>query len=385
MPGSHALLSPSSAHRWLHCTAAPRLEAVLPDTAGEAAAEGTLAHAVAELLLTKAFTPMGPRKYSNALKRLQADPLYTADILRHAEGYRDYVKGLSLGYNAEPYIAIEAKLDLTGYVPDGMGTADCILIGGDTLNIIDYKYGKGVEVSAEANPQMMLYALGALDAYSLFYGIRQVQMTIYQPRRDNISTYTMAAQDLIQWGMDVVRPAADVAYTGQGEYCPGDWCRWCRARGQCRAQTKRALDDFDSVHQDTGLMTPGELAAVLPMLPGIKAWLSDVETVSLRRALDGEAIPGYKIVEGRTSRGYADMDACFDAVVAAGVDPAMLYERKPITVPALEKLLGKQTYNDTAAQYVQLTPGKPTLVPSTDKRPEYSPRNTAAEDFKEVI
>jgi len=378
---THAILAASAAHRWLVCTPSARLEATLPETPSTYAEEGTLAHEVAALVMRKYFVePMSQRSFNNRLKKLRGHELYQDEVLRHAETYLDYAKQIYMAYDTSPYTAIEVRLDLAEYVPEGFGTADCIIIGGTTLHVIDYKYGKGVPVSAEQNPQMMLYALGALAKYSMLYDITAVKMAIVQPRLDTISEWGISAFDLRDWGKTYVKPRAQLAWNGEGEYVAGDHCRFCRAKSTCRARTDfyMALEDFGQIKPP--LISNQEVGEVLKRAEGLAAWLDDLKQYALAECLKGNEIPGWKAVEGRAVRQWTDMEAAFEALKAAGIDEAMLYERKPLTLAATEKLLGKPRFNELVSTYVTTPPGKPALVQASDKRPAIT-RPGAVSDF----
>lgn len=383
----HALLSASSSHRWLHCTPSARLEETLPEATSEYAEEGRLAHAIAELKLRKHFTPMGPKAFSNALKKLQADPRYAPEMLAHTDTYLEYIQQTCHAYDRQPHVAIERRLDYSHIAPEGFGTGDCIIIGGKTLWVVDFKYGAGVPVSAEQNPQMMLYALGALQAYGLLYDIEQVCMAIVQPRLDSISEHSMPVNELRTWG-EGIRPIAQKAYEGKGEYCPGDWCRFCRAKGKCRAQaetytaTISALEAFGGARPP--LITNEELGEILLRAQPIAAWLATLEECALKAILRGEPVQGWKAVEGRSNRAFRDTDEAFKQLIAAGYNEAALYTRKPLTLTEVEKLLQtKKQFDELLGQYIIKPPGKPTLVPETDKREAINLTPTAADAFTE--
>lgn len=391
----HAILPASGAARWMACTPSARLEEQFPDTGSEYAAEGTLAHSIAELKVRKKFVePIGPRTYHTRLNKLKKDPLYQDEMDRYTDDYLDYVSKVYLSYPSKPHVAVELKLDLSRYAPESFGTGDCIVLGGDTLHVIDFKYGKGVPVDAENNPQLMLYGLGALDAYGMLYSPKKIILTIFQPRAegDTVKEWEISRDELVNWGVFTVRPAAEAAFTGKGEFKPGDWCRFCRARATCRARAgaNTALEDFGSPNSktETGklptppLLTDAEVGDVLQRAIDLEKWVADLKEYALSAVLDGKEIPGWKAVEGRSKREFDDMTAAFNAIKAAGIDEAMLYERRPLTLAAVEKVLGKPKFAEIAGAHVVTPPGKPTLVPESDKRPPYNPKPTAEEDFK---
>lgn len=384
----HAILSASSAEKWLHCPPSAQLEANYPDEQSEYAAEGTLAHKIAELKLRKRFiTPMGDKSYKAALKKLTADPLYQPEMDDCTNTYIETIAGIA-GQYVSPYITAEKTVDYSSYAPKGFGTADCIIIADNTLHVVDYKHGKGIPVSAEDNPQMKLYALGALDYYSTIYHITTVKMTIVQPRLDNISEYGMSLYDLVTWGMDVVRPAAQQAYDGEGEFCPGPWCssHFCKARHTCGARAQKALAVDPRPSGALPLpaeMTPEQIGLVLTQGQLLASWVKDVEEHALKAILAGDSVPGWKCVEGRKTRQFSDVDSALEKVKGAGYDEALLYERKPITMTAVEKLLGKAKFTELLNENIVVPPGKPTLAPDTDKRPAYLP-NGVRSDFEGV-
>lgn len=382
-PMQHALLSASSAEKWLNCNPSARLEEKFPESTSEYAEEGRLAHEIAELKLTKHFTPMGPQKYANTLKRLQANPVYNPEMLGYTDAYLEFVQEAAHSYAAPPYITIEKRVDFSDVAPEGFGTSDCILIGGKTLHIIDFKYGKGVSVSAVQNPQMMLYAIGALSAYWMLYEIDTVRMSIVQPRLGEPSTWDMPIVDLVKWG-GYVKPLAQLAYEGKGEFCAGEWCRFCRAKAQCRARstTMTALEAFSNALPP--LISNEEVGSILLRAQTLKSWVSDLEEYALSTLLKGEDIPGWKAVEGRSNRQFADTDAAFEVLKQAGYDEAVLYERKPITLTAVEELLKKKPFNELLGPYVIKPPGKPTLATANDKREAINLTPTPEEAFEQA-
>lgn len=377
----HALLSASSSERWLNCTASARLEETLPDPGSSYAAEGTLAHKLAELKARKKFTTMKPSVYKKELAAIKEDPLYQQEMDGHTDTYITFLVEQANEFKERPFIAFEVRVDYSDYAPGGFGTADCVMIGGDTIHVIDFKYGKGVPVSTEENTQMMLYALGALKKYALFYGssIKRVLVSIVQPRLDSISTWETGSSNVEEWGLTTCRPAAEAAFNGTGTFKEGPWCQFCRAKYTCRARASyhTALEDFAFALPPT--LSNEEVGEILTKAQRLKAWVSDLEEYALAAVLKGENIPGWKAVEGRSIRQFSDIDAAFEALINAGTPREMLYEYKPITLTAVEKLLGGKQFEELAGPFVIKPPGKPALVPVTDKRPAYS---SAAADFK---
>ncbi len=395
-PEKHALLSASSAARWLKCTASPRFEEQFPENTSEYAEEGRLAHAICELKVIKKFTTqISPRTYTTRLNKLKKEPLYSPEMDKTSDLYVEHLAEQAMTYNSTPNVAAEVMVHFEEYVPEGFGTCDCIMIGGETLSITDYKHGKGVPVSAEGNPQMRLYALGALKRYRAVYGnsIKYVRMTIDQPRiQDEVSTETITVEDLLAWG-ESIKPAAQKAYMGLGTFCPGEHCRFCRGKAQCRARAEQntALEEFkDCVPENgskpplfgQGTLTDEEIGDLLVRGKDLLAWYKDLEEYALNALLNGGTIPGWKAVAGRSNRAFSDQDAAIAAVIAAGYDEALVYERKPKTLTELEKLMGKAEFAAKLGSFVVKPQGKPTLAPMTDKREPYNP---AAADFAEVV
>ncbi len=380
MSEQHALLSASAAHRWLKCTKAPRLEETLPETRSEYADEGRLAHAIAELRLRKQYTdPMGQKAFNEKLNDLKQNPLYSNEMMSHVDTYFDYIANLVYSFPSQPYVAIEKRLDYSEYAPEGFGTGDCIIINGTDLFIIDFKYGKGIPVSAENNPQMKLYALGAYLESSFLFSIEKVTMVIVQPRLDNISESTISIDELLAWG-ESIRPIAQKAYNGEGEFVIGEHCRFCRAKALCRA---RAEFNTAIEPKPLELLTDEEIGQILTKAQDLKAWVSDLEEYSFKAIMEGKTVPGWKVVEGRSTRQFTNTDEAFDTLKQNGIGEAMLYERKPITLTNVEKLLGKAKFNELLKDYVTKSEGKPTLVPASDKR-EPLKRPTAQDDFENV-
>lgn len=376
----HAKLSASSAHRWLNCTPSAVLESGFPDSQSGSAAEGTLAHAIAEYKLTKHFLGVkgGAKAHKAQMAKFEADPRYFKDMDAHTDDYLAYVSKVHGSLPQPPYMAIEKRVDFSSIVPDGFGTADCILIGGTTLHIIDLKYGKGTFVEVENNPQLRLYALGALNEYSMFYAIDTVTMHIFQPRMDNISSTDISADDLRTWG-ESIKPTAQMAYKGSGELKTGNHCKFCKAVAVCRAKADEYLELAKLDFKKPPLLSNDEVGDVLTLAKDLVSWVNALDEYALNEALAGRKVKGWKVVEGRSNRAFTDVDAAFAKVQSLGYPEASLYERKPITLTAVEKLLGKKEFADALGEFVHKPQGKPTLVEESYKREEF---NQAKEDFK---
>lgn len=371
--GKHALLSASASHRWLNCTPSVRLSEGIPDKGSEYAQEGTDAHSLCEFKLRKllGMPAVDPTEHLS---------WYNGEMEECAENYASYVLELlekAKETCADPVVLVEQRVDFSRFVENGFGTADCIIIADGTMNVVDYKHGKGVEVSAENNPQMMLYALGALEIFDGIYDIDEVRMTIFQPRIGNISVSSMAKNTLLEWANGELAERAALAYEGSGEFTCGDWCRFCKAKAICRKRAEENLKmaQYDFAPADT--LDETEIAAVLDRADELASWVTDVKEYALSQALRGARYPGYKVVEGSSARKYTNEDAVAQVVSDAGYDP---YAHKVLGLTEMQKLLGRQKFNELLAAFIVKPQGKPVLVPETDKRPIM---NTAQDDFKE--
>ncbi len=372
----HAILSASGAHRWMNCTPSARLELEFDDNSGEAAAEGTAAHALSEHKLRRALKMRSKKPVS---------PYDSDEMDTFTDGYVEFV--LEVIEQAkqscnDPLVLIEQRLDFSKYVPDGFGTGDCLIISDGTLHIIDFKYGQGVLVNAEENPQMKLYALGALELFDGIYDIDTVSMTIYQPRRENVSTSTVSKESLYRWAEEVLKPKAELAFAGDGNYCPGEWCQFCRAAVKCRArgEAKMKLAAFEFALPP--LLSDEEIAEILSSIGDLTGWANEIMAYATDAAVNhGKQWPGFKVVEGRSNRKYTDEEAVAEAAKNAGYRD--IYKQSLITITEMEKLMGKSKFNEILGGLVMKPPGKPTLVPVSDKRPEMN-TSSAKNDFMEV-
>jgi hypothetical protein len=360
-----------------------RLEEQFPDSTSDFAREGTLAHEIAELKLRRHFTePMSQRTFNTRMNKFKKHELYQEEMQKHTDTYLEYIQGITIGMPSLPYVAVEKRIDYSSYAPDGFGTVDGLIIGGETLYVTDFKYGKGVPVSAEDNPQMKLYALGAYLAYSFLYPIKTIHLAIIQPRLDSISEFTLSLEELLAWG-ESIKSIAEKAYKGEGEFVPGDHCKFCRAKAQCRARADQfnPLDDFGEALPP--LLSDEEVGEALEMGMRLEAWVKALKEYALSACLQGKDIPGWKAVEGRGSRSYVDQDKAFAYLKQNGVPEEMLYERVPLTAPKLEKQMGKADFRSLLEEpgHVVKSSGKPALAPITDKRPAVTNAPDAASDF----
>ena len=365
----HALLSASSAHRWLACAPSARLEEQFPDSESEHAKEGTLAHEICELKVSQKFVKkQSTATFKKKLKKLQENELYQKEMDGYTEEYLDYISSIVYSFDQTPYVAVEKQVDFSHVVPEGFGTCDCIIIGGDTMHIIDFKYGKRVHVSAGGNPQLKLYAAGALKAYGMLYPIKSVVMHIVQPRIDNNSQVELLVEDLELWTKQI-RPWAEQAYKGEGEFKPNEeTCIFCRAGNTCRARAEKNLELAKEEFKMPPLLSNDEVGAILKKGRDIKQWVADLEEWTLKELLKGGMVAGWKAVEGRSTRAFADQEKAFEILIGSGIDEALLYERKALTLASVEKLIGKKEFNELLSDQVVKPQGKPTLVPQEDKR-----------------
>ena len=377
-PNTHAILSASSSHRWLNCNPSARLEQEFADRETDAAAEGTAAHALCE------------HKLRRALKMRSKKPIspYDCDEMDACtDAYVEFVMEALAEAKQEckdPLVLIEQKLDFSCYVPDGFGTGDCLIVADKLLHIIDFKYGQGVLVDAEQNPQMMLYALGALRLFDSLYDITEVSMSIFQPRRENVSTWTISVDDLLDWAENTLKPKAELAFKGEGEYTPGSWCQFCKAAVKCRARAEAKLQLARYEFAMPPLLSDEEIEDILLKLDDLTKWANEITAYAQDAAVNhGKVWRGFKLVESRTNRRYTDEEAVAQAANAAGYHD--IYKKSLIPITEMERLMGKKTFAEVIGSLVEKPKGRPTLVPASDKRPAIV--STGAEqdftDFKE--
>ena len=372
-PKAHAILSASSSHRWLNCPPSARLCETYEDKGSDYAAEGTDAHSLCEY------------KLRLALGMEAADPTehltwYNEEMLDCANGYAAYILELVEAAKetcADPVVLIEQRVDFSRWVEQGFGTSDAIIISDGTLHVVDYKHGLGVLVEADNNPQMMCYALGALELFDAIYDIDAVSMTVYQPRRQNVSTFEMSKDDLFRWADEVLKPTAELAFAGDGNFLCGEWCGFCKAKHECRARAEANLMLAQYDFKLPPLLEDSEIEVILSLADQLVSWVNDIKEYALQQAIYGKEWTGFKLVEGRSNRRYTDEAAVTQTVTDAGFDP---YERKLLGITAMQKLLGKSRFDELLSAYIEKPQGKPALVPESDKRPVM---NNAKTDFME--
>lgn len=363
---THSIYSASGAHRWMNCPPSAQLEQQFPNETSTYAEEGTAAHDLAEHKLKKALK-MRSKKPTSPYHSDEMDEmtdLYVEYCLQLIEKSKETCSDLQ--------ILIEQKLDFSDYVPEGYGTGDLVVVGNGTLHVVDLKYGRGVVVSAEKNPQMMLYALGALSLFDMLYDIEKVSMAIVQPRVNNFSTYEISVEELFKWAEEELKPKALLASTGGGEFCAGDHCRFCRAKNQCRARAVKNLELLKYEFQDPALLTDEEIAEIIGLADELAKWAGDIYTYATALAInEGREWDGFKLVEGRTRRKYTDEAVV--AEVAKGAGYTDIFKQSLITITEMEKLMGKKKFNDILGKLVEKPKGKLTLVPETDNRQAVDP------------
>lgn len=369
----HALLSASASKQWLNCPPSAKLCSEIEDRASPYAQQGTDAH---ELCEYKVQVALG-NDATNPTENLE---YFDAEMENCTDEYRNYVvEQLEEAKKLcnDPIVLVEQRLDFSKWVPQGFGTGDCLIVADDVLHIIDFKYGLGVIVNAEHNPQMMCYGLGALDIYDGIYDIKTVKMTIFQPRRDNVSTFTMSKDELLSWADTVLAPTAKLAFEGKGEFKAGDHCTFCKIKATCRKRAEYNLQLAQYDFEMPANLDETEIAAILPKVDDLVSWVNDIKEYALQQALSGTKYDGYKVVEGKSNRKYVDEGAVASIVTDAGYDP---YEKKLLGITAMTSLLGKTKFAELLGGLIEKPQGKPTLVPETDKRPAL---NTAKDDFKD--
>lgn len=369
----HALLSASSSHRWLECPPSAMLCAAHPSRGSPFAQQGTDAHALAAYKLEK------------ALGRKARDPTpdldyFDAEMADCTDAYASFVMeqlAEAKQHCKDPIVLVEQKLDFCRWVPDGFGTGDACIVADDTIHVIDLKYGTGILVDAQWNPQMMCYALGLLEQYDGIYDVKNVRMSIFQPRRDNVTTFGLTKGQLLEWADNTLAPIAQLAWTGDGEFRAGSHCQFCSVKASCRKRAEYNLEMARYDFEMPDLLNGNEIAAILPRIDQMIAWGNDVKEYALEQALNGKQFPGYKIVAGRSVSKYTNDEAVARAVIAAGEDP---WEKRLLGITAMRTMLGKKRFDELLGSMIIKPPGKPTLVPESDKRPAM---DLAVNDFKE--
>lgn len=388
MPERHALLSPSRAHRWLECTPSVRLEEMFPDKTSEYAEEGTVAHRVAEIAALSATEQISEHGYNDLLSMLKKNKWYTPDMLDDCMAYAELIrdKWLTLKEKTgDATVMIEAEIGFEKWVPEGFGTADCLILADGFMEVVDFKYGKGKRVDAFENPQMRIYTLGAYETYGLVYDVEHITMTIFQPRISNgVTSDEISIDELLTWGETYVKPRAKLAFEGKGDFKPSaETCKFCKAKASCKARAEENLKAFDE-GPDVFLLSPEEAGKLLERASDIEAWLKDLENYVQSSLLSGAKIPGWKIVEGRSNRAFSDPDKVVETLLERGIPEACIYKpRELITLTQMEKDFGKKAVAEMLGGLIVKPAGAPKLAPESDKRPEYTPTDEIIKKFEE--
>lgn len=377
----HAILSASGAHRWLECTPSARLEEEIAEKTSIYAEEGTFMHELAELNLSLYLERISKPQFNKKLQEMKQNEFYTEEIEKAIQSYVDIVIERINEAGKDSLILLEEQVDFSPWVPEGFGTSDALIISNNTIEVIDLKGGRGVRVEAEDNPQMRLYALGAINGFGILYDIEKIQMTIIQPRLDSISTDEMTIDELLEWGETIVKPRAEIAFKGEGEYKVSDGCRFCKVKAICRARAeenmKLAYLDFKS----PPTLTDEEIVEVLMAIKELQKWASDVEDYALNEAINnGKYWPGMKLVRGRSSRRYRSEEEVAKKLLDAGYEEDKIFSKSLLNLTKLEKELGKKEFGEVLGSLIETPPGKIQLVPEDDKRPAI--KVSAEEDFK---
>lgn len=374
----HAVLSASSSHRWLECPPSALLCSATGYTPSEFAMQGTDAHSLCEHKLKTALGQQSkdPTENLQFFDEEMADcsDMYVQYVMEQLAAAKEKCK--------DPIVLIEQCLDFSKWIPQGFGTGDCVIVADETLTVIDFKYGVGILVEAEKNPQMMCYALGVLQLFDSIYDINSVTMTIFQPRRDSVSTYTISKEKLLKWADKVLAPTAQLAAKGEGDYKAGDHCRFCKVKAKCRKRAEYNLELARYDFEMPSTLEDDEIEAILAKADALVSWVGDIKEYALQQAVSGKEWKDWKIVEGRSNRKYVNETAVADTVKDAGYDP---FEHKVLGITAMTKLLGKTRFEELLSGFIEKPQGKPTLVPMSDKRPAMnnSKAASAADDFKE--
>ncbi|WP_419890709.1 DUF2800 domain-containing protein [Paenibacillus xylanexedens] len=385
----HALLGASKASQWINCPPSARLTEHIPDTRSEFADEGTAAHELSELRLQRRLTICDSKRRKDLDQKMkifmETNRFYGPEMETGVTEYCELVEERFMEAKArsvDAAVLLEAQADFSEWVPDGKGIGDVVLISDGIMEVIDLKYGKGVPVSAFGNPQIRLYALGTWAEYSMFYDIQEVRMTIVQPRLDSITTDTMTVDELLAWAEEIVRPAAALADAGEGEFKPGDHCRWCKVKGNCRARSDANMAAIAYEFQDPALLDLDEIGAILPIAEQLQSWAKDVQGYAFDQAKAGQRIQGWKLVEGRSNRAIKDKDVAWKVLQDAEIpEDKYLKPRELHGIGELEKRIGKKELSSLISDLIIKPQGKPVLVVETDRRSEL---NSVADDFEGV-
>lgn len=388
---SHAILSPSSASRWLACTPSARFEEPYPDKESAFAKEGTLAHSLGELLIREKLGEMNAMGFKDKatfrkkFAEIQANELYSDAMLDYCDDYATFVIerfSEAQAHTKDAVIFLEQKLDMSDYVPEGFGTGDVIIVADGTMETIDLKYGKGVAVAVTENKQQMLYALGAIKDFELQYDITHVRMTIYQPRIGNIESWSIEVPALLDWAINELKPKAHAAFNGEGEFVAGSHCQFCKGKAVCKALADKNLELASYEFADANKLGDTDVSDILTRMDLFVNWINAVEEYALHEAINnGKKWPGFKVVEGRSNRKYSNEELVATTLTGAGFKEENIFIKKLLAITAMEKEVGKKKFTDLVGHLLIKPQGKPTLAPESDKRPEFTGIESAVTDF----
>lgn len=385
---AHAVLSASGSSRWLNCTPSARLEEKFPNKSSDYAQEGTLAHEFSEYVLRKDLGKISKKEFEKEYSKIKNSEFYSEEMDEYVQVHVDYVleqlRQSNKTTKGSSIILIEERVNLSEYIEEGSGTCDVMIIGDGVLEVIDLKYGKGVRVSAEENSQLKLYGLGALDLVSLMYDIHTVKLTIVQPRMDSISSFEISVPDLKKWAEDFVIPRAELAFKGEGEQVTGDWCKFCKAKSVCRKLAEENLEIMKHEFSDPKELSDSEILDIYKKSSKISDWLNSIAEHIFNEALNGKKWDGYKLVEGRSNRVFSDPEKVEQKLIELKFNPEDYIISKLAGIGQIEKLVGKNKIDSILGDLIIKPPGKPTLAPDYDKRPEFG-TNQAKIDFAEEI
>lgn len=380
---AHALLSASGADRWKNCPPSARLEEHIESVSSIYAKEGTFAHNLGELKLLHHLGEISKAEFNKKLKVMKQDEFYTKELEQYVDVYVDFAIE-KINEHKTGMVFIEKRVDYSCICPEGFGTSDILILDKDIIEVVDLKFGKGLKVDAKDNSQLKLYAIGAVDNFNFIFEAKKVRMTIVQPRLDHISTDEIDVEELMAWGEQEVKPKADLAFEGKGEFNPGDWCRWCRVKDRCRARAQANMELAKLDFKDAPLLTDLEVVMVLEQIDDLVKWAKDVEKFAYTEAVNkGKEWPGFKLVEGRRTRRYSSEEEVAERLLEAGYEETKIYSKSLLSLTKLEKELGKDEFEKILKDLIERPPGKPKLVPDEDKRIEI--KNTAEIDFKEEM
>ena len=386
---SHAILSPSGASRWLVCTPSARFEEKFPESKSKFADEGTLAHSLGELLIRQKLGWIKKAAYKKLLSEIEANEHYDESMIEYCDDYATFVIekfNEALAHTPGAKLFLEKKLDMSEYVPEGFGTGDAVIVADTLMDTIDLKYGKGVAVAVTENKQQKLYAIGALKDFDLAYDIKQVRMTIYQPRINNIESWEISVTDLMEWAETELKTKAALAFAGQGEFIPGDHCQFCRGKAECKALAEKNLELAAFEFLDANKLSDESISQILTVADMFTNWIDAVSNHALNEAVNnGKKWPGFKVVEGRSNRVYTDTDSIGKILLEKGFSEQDIYSKKLLPITKMETEIGKKPFAEIVGPFVIKPPGKPKLAPLSDKRPEFTGVESAVSDFADVV